>query len=124
MKLLKHPHKTYISFAYESDFEQLYAFYCARYENISINSFLNLGVHEFMIKFNSMPESEPLHNIIKSRVMSINKIKDKEERKYWRELKRSNAIPSEYIDDEEIIIQTKEGIKEYGQAISTLNDQS
>ena len=45
------------------------------------------------MKFNSIPESEPLYKIIQSRTIDLSKIKDKEERKYWREQKRINKIP-------------------------------
>ena len=76
----KHPHKksnvTPLCFAYEKDFEQIYAFYCARYENIASTEFLKLGITDFMMKLNSIPETEPLYNIIKSRVINPAIIKD------------------------------------------------
>lgn len=104
--------KTYFCFAYPSDLENAYAFYCARYENISYKDFLKLGASEFMMKFNSIPESEPLHQIIKSRTIDISTIKDKEERKYWSKLKRLNAIPSEYISTQEIMLDLSKISKE------------
>ena len=69
---------------------------------MSLEEFLKLGYEEFSIKLRSIPESEPLHTIIKSRTIDLSKIKDKEERKYWRELKRINAIPDEYKSVEEL----------------------
>ena len=42
--------KTYFCIAYERDFEEAYAFYCARYENISLQEFLHLGLTEFNMK--------------------------------------------------------------------------
>lgn len=54
------------------------------------------------MKLSSVPESEPLYKIIKSRSIDLAKIKDKEERKYWRELKRINKIPDMYLSIEEI----------------------
>lgn len=80
----------------------MYAFYCSRYENISYEQFLNLGIEEFRMKLKSIPKSEPLSEIIKSRLININKIKDKEERKYWRNLKKANKIPDIYISNEEL----------------------
>ena len=65
-----------------------------------------------MRKFESIPESEPLYTIIKSRTIDIDKIKDKEERKYWRNLKRINAIPSEYISTKEIMLDLSKHVKE------------
>ena len=65
-----------------------------------------------MRKFESIPESEPLYTIIKSRTIDIDKIKDKEERKYWRNLKKINAIPSEYISTKEIMLDLSKHVKE------------
>ena len=107
----KHPHKksnvTPLCFAYEKDFEQIYAFYCARYENITSDEFLKLGITDFMMKLNSIPETEPLYNIIKSRVINIATIKDKEERKYWRKQKQINKIPDIYLSNEELDMNLK-----------------
>lgn len=81
------------SFAYWKDLDEAYAFYCARYENISFEDFLKLPISEFNRKLASIPETEPLYKIMQSRAINLNKIKDKEERKYWQELKRINKIP-------------------------------
>lgn len=89
----------------------MYAFYCARYENISYDKFLQLGFREFMKKLNSIPESEPLFNIIKSRSINLGTIKNKDERKYWRELKRINAIPQIYLSTTEIYDTLKSQVK-------------
>jgi hypothetical protein len=53
-------------------------------------------------KLKSIPENEPLFKIIKSRAISLGKIKDKEERKYWRDLKKANKIPDMYLSPEEL----------------------
>lgn len=63
------------------------------------------------MKLSSVPESEPLYKIIKSRSIDLAKIKDKEERKYWRELKRINKIPDIYLSIEEI---NRELVKQVG----------
>lgn len=104
--------KTIICFAYEEDLDQVYAFYCSRYENISWEQFLNLGFIEFQKKLCSIPKSEPLFDIIKSRTINLSKIKNKEERSYWRDLKRINAIPQIYIPTDEIYADLKSKIKE------------
>ena len=103
--------KTYFCFAYPNDLNEAYAFYCARYRDISFKEFLNIGITEFSRKF-SIPESEPLYKIIKSRTINLSTIKDKGEKKYWQELKRVNAIPKEYLSDEEIMIELKNFTKE------------
>ena len=97
-------HKTIICFAYDKDLIQVYDFYCARYKNISYNEFLKLGINEVMMKMESIPESEPLYTILKSRVINLAKIKDKNERKHWRELKEINKIPDIYLPNEELDI--------------------
>ena len=70
--------------------------------------FLKLGITDFMMKLNSIPESEPLYNIIKSRMINPASIKDKEERKYWRKQKQINKIPDIYLSNEELDINLKE----------------
>lgn len=69
---------------------------------MSYEEFSKLGFTETLIKIGSIPENEPLYNIIKSRTISLAKIKDKNERKYWQELKRVNKIPDIYLSDNEI----------------------
>lgn len=72
---------------------------------------MNLGFFEVRKKLGSIPESEPLYKIIKSRTINIAKIKDKEERKYWQELKRINEIPQIYLPISEIDLRLNEFIK-------------
>ena len=84
--------KTIICLPY--DINQIYAFWCARYENISFEKFLDIGITE-----------------LKSRVINIGKIKDKDEKKYWREQKRINKIPDIYLSSKELDEQLKEAMK-------------
>ena len=72
---------------------------------------MQLGFFEVKKKMSSIPETEPLYKIIKSRVINTAKIKDKEERKYWQELKRINEIPQIYLPIEEIDKRLSEFIK-------------
>lgn len=90
---------------------QIYAFFCARYGNIKYNDLLNMGYEEFTMKLTSIPESEPLFNIIKSRSINVAKIKDKEERKYWQKQKELNKIPDCYLLEDEINENLKNQIK-------------
>lgn len=113
MSKSKKSNKTYFCFAYPSDLNNAYAFYCARYKDMPFEEFLKLGITDFMRKFQSIPESEPLYTILKSRTIDTNKIKDKEERRYWNRLKRLNAIPSEYISTKEIMLDLTKMSKEY-----------
>ena len=73
---------------------------------------MNLGFLEFKKKLGSIPKTEPLYDIIKSRTIELGKIKDKEERKYWRELKRINQIPQIFISTDEIYKELKIKTKE------------
>ena len=104
--------ETIFSWAYPEDLDQAYAFYCSRYENISWEKFMNLGFFEVRKKMGSIPESEPLYKIIKSRTINTSKIKDKEERKYWQELKRINKIPEIYLPTSEINKRLEQFIKQ------------
>ena len=79
---------------------------------MTFKEFLDLGITDFMRKFTSIPESEPLFTILKSRSINTSKIKDKEEKKYWNKLKRINQIPSEYISTREIMLDLRKFAKE------------
>lgn len=68
---------------------------------------LSMGYEEFSAKLNSIPKDEPLYEIIKSRVIKLESIKDKEERKYWRDLKRVNKIPDIYKSNEMVLNDIK-----------------
>lgn len=78
---------------------------------MSFKEFMELGAEEVEIKIGSLPKTEPLYEVIQSRVINLAKIKDKEERKKWRSLKKINKIPDEYLDTEEIYENLKEGFK-------------
>ena len=104
--------KKIFCFAYPEDLDQAYAFYCARYENIKWEDFKKLGLFEFKKKLSSIPKNEPLYDIIKSRTINLAQIKDKEERKYWRQLKKANRIPDVYLTTQEIYDNLKERLKE------------
>lgn len=111
----KHPvkkSKMTFCFAYPSDLQQAYAFYCARYKDMPFNDFLHLGITEFMYKFSSMPENEPLYTILKSRMINIKEIKNKDERKHWRDLQHKNKIPDIYLSHEEIMWDLEKVAKE------------
>jgi len=103
--------KMTICYAYPEDLEQMYAFYCARYENISFENFMKLGYREFSMKLNSLPKTEPFYDIVKSRTINLSKIKDKEERRYWRELSQINAIPSIYKSNQELDSELRQTLK-------------
>lgn len=108
----RNSNKTEFCFAYQEDLDQAYAFYCSRYENIHYEDFLQLGFFEFKKKFGSIPKTEPLYDIIKSRTINIAKIKNKDERKYWREMRKANEIPQIFISTKEIYSNLKEKLKE------------
>ena len=106
---------------YEDDFMQIYSFWCSRYKDMRIEEFLNIGLTEFNYKISSIPEAEPLYNILKSRTINIESIKDKEERKYWRNQKRINKIPEEYISSEELNNNLKKMVGgKYGKGLNKI----
>lgn len=78
------------------------------------SEFLKLGISEFQKKLASIPKTEPLYNIIKSRTIKIGEIKDKEERNYWQKMKRNNRIPNVYLSNKEIYENLKESSQKIG----------
>ena len=84
------------------DMPQIYAFFRARYRISSYNELINMGLEDFGMCMGSIPESEPMFNIIKARIINVGKIKNKDERKYWEEQKRLNKIPDQYLSKKEL----------------------
>lgn len=79
---------------------------------MTMKEFRELPLSDFIRKFKSVPENEPLFTIIKARTIDTSKIKDKQEKKYWNELKRINKIPSEYLSVDEILNDLSKFAKE------------
>lgn len=77
-----------------------------------------MGYEEFSFKLNSIPKDEPLYEIIKSRVIELSKIKDKDEKKYWQELKRANKIPDIYKTDNMIYSDLKRKVNMEGNLLN------
>lgn len=96
------------------DMKQIYAFFCSRYGNISYSELMNMGYEEFSAKLSSIPESEPIYKIFQSRVIDISKIKDKEERKYWVDMKKANNIPDIYKTQIDLDSELKNKVKNGG----------
>jgi hypothetical protein len=71
---------------------------------MSYEKFLKIKKSEFDRKIGSIPETEPLHKILQSRVIKLGDIKNKEERKYWNKLKTVNKIPDIYLSNQELDI--------------------
>ena len=71
---------------------------------------LDMGYEEFSAKLNSIPKNEPLYDIIKSRVIKLESIKDKEEKKYWQDLKNANKIPDIYKSNDLINNELKKAM--------------
>lgn len=95
-------HSTIFCFAYQDDLDDAYAFYCSRYENITYEEFLKLGLFEFKKKLGSIPKDEPLFDVIKARTIKLSEIKNKEEQKYWQKMKKLHEIPQIYLSVKEI----------------------
>lgn len=66
------------------------------------------------MKLSSIPKTEPFYEVIKARAIRLGAIKDKEEKKYWAELKRQYKIPDIYIPIQEIENELKEKMKNGG----------
>lgn len=77
-----------------------------------------MGYEEFSFKLNSIPKDEPLYEIIKSRVIELSKIKDKDEKNYWSELKKANRIPDIYKTDNMIYSDLKRKVNMEGNLLN------
>ncbi len=75
---------------------------------------MNIGITEFNRKISSIPESEPLFTRIKSRVMNLNEINDKEQRKFWSKQRETYKIPQIYLSSQELDANLKEELKKNG----------
>lgn len=85
---------------------------------------MELGITDLRRKLKSIPESEPLYTIIKSRTINTATIKNKEERKYWENLKRINRIPDIYISNKEIENELKERVGNNGNKFKEVQRKS
>lgn len=75
-----------------------------------------MGITDFNRRISYLPETEPLYVRIKARVIDTSKIKDKNQRDYWQDLKDNYKIPQIYLSvkelDDNLIERTKKnGIK-------------
>jgi hypothetical protein len=82
------------------DIDDIYAFWCSNYRDMTFNEFLHIRLSEFNRKMKRIPESEPLYKIIQSRVINIGKIKDKEQKKHYKRLQREFALPDNRTTEE------------------------
>lgn len=105
--------KTFFCWGYEEDLKQAYAFYSARYDNISYEEFLHLKITDTAIKISSIPKDEPLYEIIKARTIDTSKIKDKDQKDYWNELKELHKIPQIFLSTKEVDEILKTAINGY-----------
>lgn len=94
--------------------KHIYGFFAARYHVKSFEELLNMGYEDFEMKMTSIPESEPIFNVIKSRAIKLEKIKDKDERRYWREMKDANKIPAIYLPTKELNAEVENKVKNGG----------
>lgn len=73
-----------------------------------------MGYEEFSVKLSSIPSSEPFYEVVKSRVINLDEIKDKSEKKYWRKLKEVNRIPDIYKSNQEILENLSKSVRQNG----------
>ena len=78
---------------------------------------MKLPLGDFDKKIKSIPEDEPLYKVMKSRVINVNSIKDKEEKKYWQKMKAENRIPDVYLPRSYVLKQLKKEMKNNGKGI-------
>lgn len=86
-------------FDYEIDANYIYSAFLTQY-NIDLNSIDYLHWFKFKALFDSLDENLMLCKIIKYRSIDLNKIKDKEEKNYYKKMKETYAIKEEISQEE------------------------
>lgn len=86
-------------FDYEIDANYIYSAFLTQY-NIDLNSVEYLHWFKFKALFDSLDENLMLCKIIKYRSIDLNKIKDKDEKNYYKKMKETYAIKDEISQEE------------------------
>ena len=86
-------------FDYEEDSELIYSAFLSQYR-IDLQDIKNLHWWKFKALLTGLKDDNKLHEVIKYRSIDLNKIHDKEERKFYKEMKEKYSL--EKISKEEI----------------------
>lgn len=79
-------------YSYEFDAEYIYSAFMEQYK-IDLNSIKYLHWWKFKALFNSLNENIHFSKIMEYRAMNLNKIKDKDMKKYYKKMKKLYALP-------------------------------
>jgi hypothetical protein len=85
-------HKQIYSFEYDAEY--IFSAFLSQY-NLDLNSIKYLHWWKFKALFNSLNEDHLFSKIMGYRLMELSKIKDKEQRKYYRDLKIKYRLPDQ-----------------------------
>lgn len=96
-QIVKKKHKAIYS--YEYDAELIYSAFLSQY-GIDLNEIEYLHWWKFKSLFEGLNEENKICQYMSYRAMDLSKIKDKEQKKYYRELKRKVALPDNRSEKE------------------------
>lgn len=86
-------------FSYEYDAEYIYSAFLEQY-GINLQQIEYLHWWEFKALFNALSEKTKFMKIIEYRTVNISKIKDKERKKFYKEMKELYALPDMRTEEE------------------------
>lgn len=104
-------------YSYEYDAELIYSAFLSQY-NIDLQDIEYLHWWKFKALFKGLSEEHEIKKAIKFRTMDLNKIKDKQEREYYRKMKEVYKLPiseeeQKRLDDLTNALLSGEDIKEF-----------
>lgn len=85
-------------YSFDTDDEYIYAAFLSQY-NVDLQE-TSLHWWEFKALFNSLSEDNKICEIMKFRCMDLNKIKDKEEKAYYKEMQELYKIEEETTEED------------------------
>ena len=88
-----------IIFSYEYDAEYIYSAFLEQY-NINLQQIEYLHWWEFKALFNSLSEKTKFMKIVEYRTVNLAKIKDKDKKKFYKEMKKIYALPDMRSEEE------------------------
>jgi hypothetical protein len=81
-----------VIYSFEHDSEYIFSAFLSQY-NLDLNSIKYLHWWKFRALFNGLNEDHLFNKIMSYRAIDLSKIKDKEQRKYYRDLKIKYRLP-------------------------------
>lgn len=86
-------------YSFAEDAEYIYAAFLSQY-NINLNRIRYLHWWEFKALFQGLDDTHKFSKIMEYRAMDLSKVKDKEEKRFYRQMKQLYALPDNRTEEE------------------------